>query len=94
MKWLKTKHPTEDWNALVPNPTSNPSVKETVKQTETCELITLTEKINGRIEISNQFLYFYDTSEKSEIIDLEQNYDFKWSLNCLKDIYLRRYNLR
>ena len=86
----------EDWNALVPNPTSaQGAVKETVKQTESCQLITLTEKIIGRIEVSNHFLYFYDTSEKTgDVLDLEQTFDFKWSLTCLKEIYLRRYNLR
>ena len=86
----------EDWNALVPNPASVQStVKETLKKAEQCQLITLTEKICGRIEISNHFLYFYDTSEKNaEAAEFEQNFDFKWSLSCLKEIYLRRYNLR
>ena len=68
----------EDWNALVPNP-ANAAVKETMKKIEDCHLITLTEKISGRMEISNHFLYFYDVSDKSGDFD-EQTYDFKWSL--------------
>ena len=68
-----------------------------MKQSESCQLITLTEKIDGKIEISNQYLYFYDMSEKNDRIEhdaSETTSDFKWSLAFLKEIYLRRYNLR
>ena len=68
-----------------------------LKQSESCQLITLTEKIDGKIEISDQYLYFYDMSEKNDSSDhdaSETNSDFKWPLAFLKEIYLRRYNLR
>jgi len=55
----------EDWNALTPSP-SKERQKEVVKHVELCQLITLTGEIQGRLEISNLFLYFFDLSEKKE----------------------------
>ena len=57
-----------------------------------CHLVTLTEKIEGKLEISDKFLYFFDESPKKE--DAETNADFKWSVASLKEMFPRRYNLR
>ena len=81
----------EDWNALVPDPTRNEK-KEVQKVTQMCLLITLTEKFEGRLEISDKFLYFFDESPKKD--EDESNADFKWSVTSLKKIFPRRYNLR
>ena len=81
----------EDWNALVPDPTRNQK-KEIQKVTQMCHLITLTEKFEGRLEVSDKFLYFFDESPKKD--EDESNADFKWSVSSLKKIFPRRYNLR
>ena len=67
----------EDWNALVPNPSKNEK-KEIQKVQQSCHLITLTEKFEGKIEISDKFLYFFDESPKKD--DEETNADFKVGL--------------
>ncbi|KAL4635789.1 neurobeachin-like protein 1 [Arapaima gigas] len=58
---------------------------------EDCELVTVVDVIPGRLELTTQHIYFYDGSvEKEEGV----GYDFKWPLSQLREIHLRRYNLR
>jgi hypothetical protein len=54
-----------------------------------CSLITSTSTTDGKLEITNKYIYFFDsTPQKSS-----QN-DFKYPLSWLQDVHLRRYNLR
>ncbi|XP_065200473.1 neurobeachin-like protein 1 isoform X2 [Planococcus citri] len=55
------------------------------------ELVTLMSVIKGKIEITTNNFYFYDLSQIKEDGD---RHDFKWSIYKLREIYLRRYNLR
>ncbi|KAM9305247.1 neurobeachin-like protein 1 [Gastrophryne carolinensis] len=67
------------------------SQKEKTVLSEECELITVMDVISGRLEITTQHMYFYDGStEKEEGV----GYDFKWLLSQIREIHLRRYNLR
>ncbi|KAG8124733.1 hypothetical protein E2320_019985, partial [Naja naja] len=65
--------------------------KEKLVLSEDCELITIMNIISGRLEVTTQHIYFYDGSiEKEEGI----GFDFKWPLSQIREIHLRRYNLR
>ncbi|XP_060137891.1 neurobeachin-like protein 1 [Zootoca vivipara] len=67
------------------------SQKEKLVFSEDCELITVINVIPGRLEVTTQHIYFYDGSiEKEEGI----GFDFKWPLSQIREIHLRRYNLR
>uniref|UniRef100_A0A8D2Q530 Neurobeachin-like protein 2 n=1 Tax=Varanus komodoensis TaxID=61221 RepID=A0A8D2Q530_VARKO len=67
------------------------SQKEKLVLSEDCELITIMNIIPGRLELTTQHIYFYDGSlEKEEGI----GFDFKWALSQIREIHLRRYNLR
>ncbi|POI31632.1 hypothetical protein CIB84_004617, partial [Bambusicola thoracicus] len=67
------------------------SQKEKLILSENCELITVIDVIPGRLEVTTQHLYFFDGSiEKEEGI----GFDFKWHLSQIREIHLRRYNLR
>ncbi|XP_050525286.1 neurobeachin-like protein 2 [Daktulosphaira vitifoliae] len=56
-----------------------------------CQLVTLMSVIKGRLVITTTHAYFYDLTPITEDCD---RHDFKWSMTKLRDVYLRRYNLR
>ncbi|XP_048664305.1 neurobeachin-like protein 1 isoform X11 [Marmota marmota marmota] len=65
--------------------------KEKLVLTEDCELITIIDVIPGRLEITTQHIYFHDGSiEKEDGV----GFDFKWPHSQIREIHLRRYNLR
>ncbi|XP_054978013.1 neurobeachin-like protein 1 [Sorex araneus] len=65
--------------------------KEKLVLSEDCELITIIDIIPGRLEITTQHIYFHDGSfEKEDGV----GFDFKWPLSQVREIHLRRYNLR
>uniref|UniRef100_A0A8C2NAX6 Neurobeachin like 1 n=1 Tax=Capra hircus TaxID=9925 RepID=A0A8C2NAX6_CAPHI len=65
--------------------------KEKLVLSEDCELITIIDVIPGRLEITTQHIYFYDGSiEKEDGV----GFDFKWPHSQVREIHLRRYNLR
>uniref|UniRef100_A0A8D0HDG0 Neurobeachin-like protein 2 n=1 Tax=Sphenodon punctatus TaxID=8508 RepID=A0A8D0HDG0_SPHPU len=67
------------------------SQKEKLVLDEDCELVTVIDVIPGRLEVTTQHIYFYDCSiEKEEGI----GFDFKWPLSQIREVHLRRYNLR
>ncbi|XP_042326371.1 neurobeachin-like protein 1 isoform X2 [Sceloporus undulatus] len=67
------------------------SQKEKLVLSEDCELITIINIIPGKLEVTTQHIYFYDGSiEKEEGI----GFDFKWPLSQIREVHLRRYNLR
>ncbi|RMX38939.1 hypothetical protein pdam_00016423 [Pocillopora damicornis] len=53
---------------------------------EDCELITLMDIVPGKLEVTTTHVYFY----ADEII----GQDFQWPLNELREVHLRRHNLR
>ncbi|XP_077175319.1 neurobeachin-like protein 1 isoform X2 [Paroedura picta] len=67
------------------------SQKEKLVLSEDCELITVINAIPGRLEVTNRHIYFYDGStEKEEGVGS----DFQWPLSQIREVHLRRYNLR
>uniref|UniRef100_A0A8C7VQQ5 Neurobeachin-like protein 2 n=1 Tax=Oncorhynchus mykiss TaxID=8022 RepID=A0A8C7VQQ5_ONCMY len=65
--------------------------KEKLVLWEDCELVTQVDVSPGRLELTTQHIYFYDSStEKEEGV----GQDFKWPLAQIREIHLRRYNLR
>uniref|UniRef100_A0A8C4IAW2 Neurobeachin-like protein 2 n=1 Tax=Dicentrarchus labrax TaxID=13489 RepID=A0A8C4IAW2_DICLA len=67
------------------------SQKEKLVLWEDCELVTVVDVVPGRLELTTQHIYFYDSSqEKEEGV----GHDFKWPLSQIREVHLRRYNLR
>ncbi|XP_020794739.2 neurobeachin-like protein 1 [Boleophthalmus pectinirostris] len=67
------------------------SQKEKLVLWEDCELVTIVDVVTGRLELTTQHIYFYDSSqEKEEGV----GHDFKWPLSQIREVHLRRYNLR
>lgn len=65
--------------------------KEKLVLAEDCELITIIDIIPGRLEVTTQHIYFHDNSiEKEDGL----GFDFKWPHSQIREIHLRRYNLR
>ncbi|XP_055846151.1 neurobeachin-like protein 1 isoform X1 [Episyrphus balteatus] len=56
-----------------------------------CELITLMTKVKGRIEVNQAVFTFIDLSPPTE--DGDKN-DFRFSINKIREVHLRKYNLR
>uniref|UniRef100_UPI00398EFA2E neurobeachin-like protein 2 isoform X1 n=1 Tax=Pristiophorus japonicus TaxID=55135 RepID=UPI00398EFA2E len=71
-----------------------PSQKEKLVISEECELITIVAVIPGRLEVTTQHIYFYDGSTEKEETEEGIGYDFKRPLSHLREVHLRRYNLR
>ncbi|XP_012510487.1 PREDICTED: neurobeachin-like protein 1 [Propithecus coquereli] len=83
--------PEEDITARVNIDEKEQDQKEKLILMEDCELITIIDVIPGRLEITTQHIYFYDGSiEKEDGV----GFDFKWPHSQVREIHLRRYNLR
>uniref|UniRef100_A0A452RXF0 Neurobeachin like 1 n=1 Tax=Ursus americanus TaxID=9643 RepID=A0A452RXF0_URSAM len=83
--------PEEDLTARVNMYKEEQDQKEKLVLSEDCELITIIDVIPGRLEITTQHIYFYDCSiEKEDGV----GFDFKWPHSQVREIHLRRYNLR
>ncbi|RVE75339.1 hypothetical protein OJAV_G00015710 [Oryzias javanicus] len=65
--------------------------KEKLVLWEDCELVTVVDVVPGRLEITTQHIYFYDSSQEKEE---GEGHDFKWPLSQIREVHLRRYNLR
>uniref|UniRef100_A0AAY4CJR1 Neurobeachin-like protein 2 n=1 Tax=Denticeps clupeoides TaxID=299321 RepID=A0AAY4CJR1_9TELE len=70
------------------------SQKEKLILSEDCELITIVSVVPGRLEVTTHHLYFYDGSSEKEETEEGIGYDFKRPLSQLREVHLRRYNLR
>ncbi|XP_061443028.1 LOW QUALITY PROTEIN: neurobeachin-like protein 2 [Rhineura floridana] len=70
------------------------SQKEKLVISEDCELITIVAVIPGRLEVTTQHIYFYDGSSEKDETEEGIGYDFKRPLSQLRELHLRRYNLR
>nr|CAB3264213.1 neurobeachin-like protein 1 [Phallusia mammillata] len=86
----------EDWSLLATN-TGASNDEQTTKEKQVisvdCQLVTLMDVVAGKLEISTTHVYFYDRSTGAEDSS-EPGMDFKWSLYQLREVHLRRYNLR
>ncbi|XP_074841359.1 neurobeachin-like protein 2 isoform X2 [Carettochelys insculpta] len=71
-----------------------PSQREKLVISEDCELITIVAVIQGRLEVTTRHIYFYDGSSEKEETEEGIGYDFKRPLSQLRELHLRRYNLR
>ncbi|KAM4537797.1 neurobeachin-like protein 1 isoform 2-T2 [Fundulus diaphanus] len=83
----------EDDPAAASNPAEAEEVgqKEKMVLLEDCELVTVVDVVPGRLELTTHHIYFYDGSqEKEEGV----GHDFKWPLSQIREVHLRRYNLR
>nr|CAD7442709.1 unnamed protein product [Timema bartmani] len=67
------------------------SGKEKLILSQECELVTLMSVVKGRLDLTTSHVYFYDLSQLKD--DVERQ-DFKWALSQLREVHLRRYNLR
>ncbi|KAL9909105.1 neurobeachin-like protein 1 isoform 2-T2 [Glossina fuscipes fuscipes] len=56
-----------------------------------CELITLMTKVKGRIEVNQTLFTFIDLSPPA---DDGSKHDFRFSINKIREVHLRKYNLR
>uniref|UniRef100_A0A1A9ZKD8 BEACH domain-containing protein n=1 Tax=Glossina pallidipes TaxID=7398 RepID=A0A1A9ZKD8_GLOPL len=56
-----------------------------------CELITLMTKVKGRIEVNQTLFTFIDLSPPGED---GSKHDFRFSINKIREVHLRKYNLR
>ncbi|XP_045082156.1 neurobeachin-like protein 2 isoform X2 [Coregonus clupeaformis] len=70
------------------------SQKEKLVLSEDCELITIVAVVPGRLEVTTHHLYFYDASSEKEETEEGIGFDFKRPLSQLREVHLRRYNLR
>uniref|UniRef100_A0AAX7TS96 Neurobeachin-like protein 2 n=1 Tax=Astatotilapia calliptera TaxID=8154 RepID=A0AAX7TS96_ASTCA len=70
------------------------SQKEKLVLSEDCELITIVAVVPGRLEVTTHHLYFYDCSSEKEETEEGIGFDFKRPLSQLREVHLRRYNLR
>ncbi|CAG2206968.1 NEBL1_2 [Mytilus edulis] len=80
----------EEWTAVNPDGTDGPNDKEKLVLSEECQLITMVNVYQGRLEVTTTHVYFFDCSTNKE----EGGEDFKWALSQLREIHFRRYNLR
>ncbi|XP_059178496.1 neurobeachin-like protein 1 [Physella acuta] len=82
----------EEWSAISASSANMEEYSGTEKLiiSADCELITVTDDIKGRLEVTSTHVYFFDCSMHKE----EGGEDFKWSLSRLREIHFRRYNLR
>ena len=56
-----------------------------------CEFITLMDMVPGRLELTTTHVYFY--ANKNEGAETTGQ-DFMWTLMALREVHLRRHNLR
>uniref|UniRef100_S4R477 Neurobeachin like 2 n=1 Tax=Petromyzon marinus TaxID=7757 RepID=S4R477_PETMA len=71
------------------------SQKEKLVLAEECQLIKMVDAVPGRLELTTHHVYFYDLSgDKEEGAAPGMGLDFKCPLWQLREVHLRRYNLR
>lgn len=71
---------------------SGPGTREAkVVISQECELITLMSRIRGKFDVTTTHLVFHDLSP---LRDDRPRQDHRWPLASLREIHLRKYNLR
>ncbi|XP_031626139.1 neurobeachin-like protein 1 isoform X2 [Contarinia nasturtii] len=64
---------------------------EKVVISQDCELVTLMTRVKGRLEVTSRLFSFIDLDQANEE---GEHYDFKFPLSQIKEVHLRKYNLR
>ena len=63
-----------------------------------CQLVTYMSVIKGKFELTTSYVYFFDTSPYNKGDDTGgedgDRKDFRWNLSQLREMHLRRFNLR
>uniref|UniRef100_A0A8C1S6U9 Neurobeachin-like 1 n=1 Tax=Cyprinus carpio TaxID=7962 RepID=A0A8C1S6U9_CYPCA len=95
VKQVKVSDLEDDILELLEEDPASAGQKEKLVISEDCELVTVVDVYPGRLELTTQHIYFYDSSaEKEEGEEKCVGQDFKWPLSQIREIHLRRYNLR
>ncbi|XP_039488182.1 neurobeachin-like protein 1 isoform X5 [Drosophila santomea] len=81
----------EELRQLIDTQAQQDVALEKLVMSQDCELITLMTKVKGRIEVNQSVFTFVDLSPPTED---GSKYDFRFSTNKIREVHLRKYNLR
>jgi len=81
----------EELRQLIDTQAQQDVALEKLVMSQDCELITLMTKVKGRIEVNQSVFTFVDLSPPT---DDGSKYDFRFSTNKIREVHLRKYNLR
>ncbi|XP_001983501.2 neurobeachin-like protein 1 isoform X2 [Drosophila grimshawi] len=81
----------EELRQLIDTQSQQDAALEKLVMSQDCELITLMTKVKGRIEVNQSVFTFVDLSPASED---GSKHDFRFSINKIREVHLRKYNLR
>ncbi|XP_016965491.1 neurobeachin-like protein 1 isoform X2 [Drosophila biarmipes] len=81
----------EELRQLIDTQAQQDVALEKLVMSQDCELITLMTKVKGRIEVNQNVFTFLDLSPPT---DDGSKYDFRFSTNKIREVHLRKYNLR
>ncbi|KPU78624.1 uncharacterized protein Dana_GF10562, isoform B [Drosophila ananassae] len=81
----------EELKQLIDSQAQQDVALEKLVISQDCELITLMTKVKGRIEVNQSIFTFVDLSPPTED---GSKHDFRFSTNKIREVHLRKYNLR
>lgn len=81
----------EELKQLIDSQAQQDVALEKLVISQDCELITLMTKVKGRIEVNQSNFTFVDLSPPTED---GSKHDFRFSTNKIREVHLRKYNLR
>ncbi|KAM7358806.1 neurobeachin-like protein 1 isoform 2-T3 [Cochliomyia hominivorax] len=81
----------EDLRFTIEQQSQQDNTLEKLVISQECELITLMTKVKGRIEVNQTLFTFIDLSPPAED---GSKHDFRFSINKIREVHLRKYNLR
>ncbi|XP_015015894.2 neurobeachin-like protein 1 isoform X1 [Drosophila mojavensis] len=81
----------EELRLLIDTQSQQDTALEKLVMSQDCELITLMTKVKGRIEVNQSVFTFVDMSPPMED---GSKHDFRFSINKIREVHLRKYNLR
>ncbi|XP_073843399.1 neurobeachin-like protein 1 isoform X2 [Musca autumnalis] len=81
----------EDLRLTIEQQSQQDNTTEKLVISQECELITLMTKVKGRIEVNQTMFTFIDLSPPAED---GSKHDFRFSINKIREVHLRKYNLR
>ncbi|XP_017135675.1 neurobeachin-like protein 1 isoform X1 [Drosophila miranda] len=81
----------EELRQLIDSQSQQDVALEKLVMSQDCELITLMTKVKGRIEVNQSVFTFVDLSPPTED---GSKHDFRFSTNKIREVHLRKYNLR
>ncbi|XP_052847786.1 neurobeachin-like protein 1 isoform X3 [Drosophila gunungcola] len=81
----------EELRQLIDTQAQQDVALEKLVMSQDCELITLMTKVKGRIEVNQSVFTFVDLSPPT---DDGAKHDFRFSTNKIREVHLRKYNLR